>query len=147
MSIELNFKEWLLMEMPHLALRPSMKITLPDARGFPVSLTIAYIDPKFEIYHPQGEYRDPNTQELINIPWERLVMNNGTGWEGRLPFARNQFFVYKPGASYGMISPSQGLPRVPDDWYTEAEFADREGQVVYHVKEGIFNTSDPRVTI
>lgn len=140
----LGFKEWLLSEIRHFGLAKPTTIALPDAKGRPIRLNVSYIDPRFELYNPTATLRDPNTGDLIEIPWQKLVVNGGTGWAGPLPFTNHLAIIYDSKSPYGMIGPVGNLPRLPDDWYREAEFADATGSVIYYAREGIYNTPDPR---
>lgn len=145
MKPKMTFKEWLhLSEFVHFSMGNERTILLPDEKGFATEVTFMYVDPRFELWHPKGTYRDQN-DDLVEVEWKDMLKIGGTGWEGLLPFTRNKFLIYHASDPDGTIGSSQGLPRLPDGWYREAEFADAEGQVVYYDRVGIYNTPDPRL--
>lgn len=139
-----GFVGWLLSEMRWFGMESPTAVSLPGAGGERIEVTFSYCDPRFEIYQPKGlRWGDDGGREEVD--YRRMIRNGGTGWEGRLPFTADRFLLCDSGSPYARIGKSGNLPRLPDDWYHEAEFSDEEGHVVYYAKMGIFNTPDPRL--
>jgi hypothetical protein len=138
-----SFKNWLLSEIRQFAFSEPMVLRLPGKDGEPLAIDVEFIDPRFERYNPDIVMTSHSGEKVV-IPYLKACANGGTGWQAPLPMTKNEYLIYDASKPYGMIGPDQKLPVVQGSWWREAEFADKNGVIVYYAKIGIFNTPDPR---